>query len=82
MQVEEPLVTCRENRVGAASLSARGQGSRCPSSSIKAPWPEPGVGSGFHPFIPRRACKMALALWVFSLLGSACVVSANIFGEL
>ena len=25
---------------------------------------------------------MALALWVFSLLGSACSASANIFGEL
>lgn len=24
---------------------------------------------------------MALALWVFALLGSACLVSANIFGE-
>lgn len=62
----------------AAPLSARGRG-RGHRSSIKAPWPEPRAGAppALHPEGP----SMALALWLFGLLASARLASANIFGE-
>jgi hypothetical protein len=41
----------------------------------------PRVDSAPTPSSQEGARKMALVLWVFSLLGSACLVSANIFGE-
>eukprot|EP00070_Physeter_catodon_P049532 XP_028356426.1 thyroglobulin isoform X13 [Physeter catodon] len=65
---------------GAASLGAGGRGAAgAPVSSIKAPWPEPKGAAASTSSSLEGPRKMALALAVFSLLGSACLVSANSF---
>lgn len=79
--MEELLETGRVNRVGTASLSVLRRGASTHSCSIKAPCLELWGGSPSTPSSPEGPREMALALRVFSLLGSACLVSANIFGE-
>lgn len=66
----------------AASLRAYGQQATARCSPIKGPGPvDLGRQLASEPSVQEGARKMALLLWLCSLLGSACLVSANIFGE-